>query len=169
MKRGPKPGPLVERFWGHVSKGDGCWVWTGECRGGYGRFRTVGRASVRAHRYAWALVNGPIPDGALVLHRCDNRPCVRPEHLFLGTAKDNAADRDMKGRARFRPCFGEANGQSKLTAAEVLEIKAALHRGEPTRHLADRFSVHRETVRNIRRGKSWAGVQPTKSTTEVSQ
>lgn len=87
------------RFWSNVRRSDGCWEWTGSKRGnGYGCLAVGGR-QVGAHRVAWETQNGPIPEGLFVLHKCDNPPCVRPDHLFLGTAKDNAMDMARKGRA----------------------------------------------------------------------
>lgn len=85
-------------FWSRVKKSDGCWEWMGN-RGprGYGTIKVAGKV-YRTHRYAYALVNGPIPEGYFVCHRCDNPPCCRPDHLFLGTAKDNNHDMMRKGR-----------------------------------------------------------------------
>lgn len=88
------------RFWNHVLKTAKCWWWTGALDGqGYGRVRRD-KVLHPAHRLAWIDANGPIPDGLYVCHRCDNRKCVRPDHLFLGTAKDNTQDMIAKGRRR---------------------------------------------------------------------
>ena len=93
--------PAHERFWPNVRKcddADACWEWLGRRdQKGYGRF---GRGHL-AHRFAFAFVNGPIPEGLEVCHRCDNPVCVRPSHLFLGTHTDNVRDSIAKGRAAF--------------------------------------------------------------------
>lgn len=100
----------AERFWAKVNK-DGpipahvpelgpCWVWTAALhRRGYGWFRFNGTPTL-AHRVSWELTNGPIPDGLQVLHKCDNKPCERPDHFFLGTDADNMADKTAKGRGK---------------------------------------------------------------------
>ncbi len=96
------PVPREERFWKHVHKTDSCWLWTASVNDkGYGQlFVGVGKSPLRAHRVSWELHRGLIPIGLLVLHHCDNPPCVRPDHLFLGTYKDSTQDMISKGRQR---------------------------------------------------------------------
>jgi hypothetical protein len=92
---------LRERFDRKVLVSDGCWEWqAGRGWFGYGQFGVTGSTTIGAHRVAWILAHGPIPDGYHVLHRCDTPPCVRIDHLFLGTNADNIADKTRKGRAR---------------------------------------------------------------------
>lgn len=92
-------GTLAERFWEKVEKTDGCWLWTASLTNkGYGEFRLNEPSPILAHRVAYELAHGPIPPGLFVCHHCDNPPCVRPDHLFLGTQKDNAQDMVRKGR-----------------------------------------------------------------------
>lgn len=91
----------VEQFWAKIERGDGCWTWLASVSPwGYGRSPFPGRSGrlVMAHRIAWELTNGPIPDGLIVCHHCDNPRCCRPDHMFLGTDKDNAMDAARKGR-----------------------------------------------------------------------
>jgi hypothetical protein len=91
-----------ERFWQHVDKSDTCWNWTASTKPfGYGRFVTRNHYKQKeelAHRVSWELHYGPIPQGMFVCHKCDNPPCVNPEHLFLGTGDDNMKDRNSKQR-----------------------------------------------------------------------
>lgn len=90
----------TDRLWSRVEKTDGCWLWTGaKNTGGYGMIQVGGRP-IGAHRLSWELAHGPIPKGAMVLHSCDVRHCVRPDHLRVGSALENAADAVARGRKR---------------------------------------------------------------------
>jgi HNH endonuclease len=91
-----------ERFWKKVDKRTKteCWLWLAALNYGYGFFSPKTGRTVYAHRFVWELVNGPIPHGLCVLHKCDVRSCVNPNHLFLGTNQDNTTDAKRKGRTK---------------------------------------------------------------------
>lgn len=92
--------PLMKRLMGKFLVGDGCWEWTAATSHGYGIIGSgVGRANLKAHRAVWELFNGPVPEGMHLLHNCDNRRCVRPDHLRPGTDADNVRDMWDRGRA----------------------------------------------------------------------
>lgn len=149
-----------ERFWKFVHKGEGCWEWTGNLARGYGRLRLNDkkRTRIQVHRFSWELHQGPIPDGALVCHRCDNRRCVRPDHLFLGTYSDNALDSVAKGRnykgprASFK---GEAHPMAKLTEQQVRAIRQEYANGIKRREIATRYGISPNHVNFIARRDSW--------------
>jgi hypothetical protein len=105
----PNPEGLIARFWAKVEKTDGCWLWRAQIACGYGRFRSD-QGNMQAHRFAWIITNGPIPDGLWVLHKCDVKICVNPEHLFLGTHEDNMADMVQKGRQKKGPGSSHGSG-----------------------------------------------------------
>lgn len=140
----------------------GCWNWTRPLFKGYGFATDPMRQnhSIRAHRLAWISRNGPIPDGLCVLHRCDNRRCVNPEHLFLGTRGDN--NRDMTAKGRQVSPRGEANPQAKLTEEDVREIRG-LHRigGLKQETIAGLFGISQHRVSDILRGVGWNHVADT--------
>lgn len=119
-----KPRPGRDRFMVKVSmQASGCWLWTGaHNEEGYGTFALDGYKVLRAHRVSWILHRGPIPNGLCVCHHCDTPACVNPGHLFLGTKRDNARDRDAKGRAmQQRPGYqpwnkGHAHERTRVSA-----------------------------------------------------
>lgn len=142
----------LERFERYIDKAGVCWQWRGAFwrRTGYGMF-TYQCKTESAHRASYLLHVGKIPAGMFVLHRCDNRLCVNPEHLWLGTQQDNMRDRSEKGRR----AQGVANGQSKLDEAAVREIRSS----KKTKELADKYGVHRTLIQQIRRGKGWSHIR----------
>lgn len=140
-----------ERFWAKVRKSDGCWLWTGCCSDtGYGCVYD-GRAYA-AHRYSWLIHFGVIPDGLCVLHRCDVRACVRPDHLWLGTKAENSRDMAGKGRNLGPDNAGENHGEAKLTEADVRLIRGSAASGVA---LAARLGVSPSLVSLVRRRKAW--------------
>lgn len=144
---------LQDRLWkrGWTPLGD-CWVINGfKDKDGYGQITFQARR-LRAHRAAWLAVYGDIPDGMHVCHTCDNPPCVKPTHLFLGTARDNAQDKVRKGRG-FTPVFpGESSPSAKLTFDQVCEIRSATG---TLKEIGDQYGVSAVNVWHIRHGKSW--------------
>ena len=143
---GPK---RINRFLSKVVRNGRCWEWMGSLVRGYGRFGVNGQVLL-AHRAAWELFIGEIPTGMCVLHRCDNRRCVNPEHLFLGTYADNVADMHVKGRAR--KAKGTDNARSKLTMEIAREIRKS---PLGPRAEARRWGIQHSTVRQIRNGLTW--------------
>lgn len=160
MNQRPNPRiPLATRFWQYVDKTPGCWLWIGATRvNGYGQIGSGGAEarSVSAHRVSWELHHGPIPEGLWVLHQCDVRNCVRPDHLFLGTPAENVRDMDAKGRRRSRPRAGSLHAMAKLGEAQVLLIRQEYGAGGVTLEaLAQRFAVGETTIGQIVRRQTW--------------
>lgn len=149
------PTDIKTRFEKYTRRTETCWLWIGARTGsGYGLLMRSGKdaGAVSAHRLAWEFHTGqPVPVGQWVLHRCDNRACVRPDHLFLGTPKDNSQDMVQKGRST----TGARNGNHKVTEEIVRAIRQTPH---GSRGVAKRFGITKEQVSNIRHCRQWKHV-----------
>lgn len=173
--------PAIERFWVNVDKNGPvlrpelgpCWLWTGTInQNGYGVFSETMEGKHRnflATRWIWRHEKGPIPDGLLALHKCDNPPCVRLDHLFPGTQADNVHDMDAKGRRvvvvdHLRaypppPRPGELNPHAKLTADDVRAIRSYLEKHPRSGTLlATKYGVTSTTIAHIRLYRTWTNV-----------
>ena len=146
------PRPPEDRFNEHVRRGDGCWEWTAWKIKGYGQLKMPGRKKVAAHRFSYQLFCGPIPDNTNVLHTCDNPGCIRPDHLFLGTAADNVRDMIRKGRAQ----IGEH--RRKITPEKAFAILWQAAAGETHRKLAAENGISRQAVGDIVTRRRWTSL-----------
>lgn len=150
--------PLVDRFWNRVEKTDSCWIWNGPtARSGYGQIRSEGGrngVTLYTHRLSYEMHIGPIPAGQVVMHACDNRRCVNPAHLSLGSHTDNHADMERKRRH----AFGERTGSSILTDADVRTMRALYAAGHSQAKLSDQFGIDRSQVSRIVRRERWQHV-----------
>jgi hypothetical protein len=146
-----------ERYESYIDRSNknGCHNWLGHTSGhmGYGRLK-VGKKHLHAHRYGWELVNGPIPKGLCICHKCDNPLCQNIDHLFLGTFKDNILDMEKKGRAVHK--HGEENKRAKLTNKNVTQIRNKYVKGiYGYKRLAKEFKVSEASIVNIISRKTW--------------
>lgn len=140
----------------HIIKQDGCWEWTGsKNKHGYGEIR-VNRKHLNASRGSWIAYKGEIPKGMYVLHTCDNRSCTNPDHLFLGTPKDNMLDMIKKGRASF--IKGDNCPWAKINSTIVIDILENLKKGVSTNELSKKYNISVKYIGEIRRGSKWAHV-----------
>jgi hypothetical protein len=163
--------PIADRFWEKVEKTDGCWLWKGtRDKAGYGHiYSREKRRPDRAYRVAYELEHGPIPPDMYVCHSCDNPSCVRPDHLFLGTAADNTADCVAKGRnnrgerngSRLYPerhPRGEAHPMAKLTDDKVRAMREAYANGATQAALTRSFGVSAAVVHHVVHRITWTHV-----------
>lgn len=159
MRRGNQRVPIEDRFWEKVQKTESCWFWIGALyTNGYGHIGSggAGQKNLLAHRVSWVFAYGQIPDRLCVLHRCDVRRCVRPDHLFLGTKLDNTRDMDAKGRRVITPHLADTNGHASLTNDQVLDIRRRYTAGGVTQWmLAREFGVWQGTISAIVRRAFW--------------
>ena len=142
--RGVSSWPLDQRFWRAVDTTGECWLWT-RCLwpNGYGLITVNGRA-VGTHRVSYELTHGPIPKGMFVCHTCDTRNCVRPEHLFLGTNRDNVRDMWSKGRGR-----GLDPHNGKLSIDQRKEAVALFRSGHTKTFVGEQFGVSRQAINHL--------------------
>lgn len=154
---------LEQRFWAKVNRNGAavrpdlgqCWEWTGaQLSGvGYGRMRIAGKEML-AHRLSWEMHHEQPPSDLCICHRCDNRLCVRPDHLFLGTRAENNLDAQNKGRTRGPT--SENSHRAKLTRVEVDEIRRTYQRGGFSQErMGKMFGVTRTAISNVVRGRTW--------------
>lgn len=165
----PLDSTAIARFWSKVDKSGDCWLWTAGKSKGYGQFSPTRRTHIYAHRLSHELAYGTIPEGLKVCHRCDTPLCVRPDHLFLGTPADNVHDRMSKGRPnngprgethhyRARPELvrrGERSATAKVSAADVVAIRALRGEGVVLREIAARFGLSTPHVCDIVNRRCW--------------
>lgn len=149
--------PIEEKFWQNVDQSggpDACWEWQQHLENGYGR-TSINRKQIGSHKVAWELVNGPMPEGLIACHTCDNRACCNPLHIYAGTSKDNAQDASR----RKRNAHGERNASAVLTADQVAIIRRRLANGERRASLAREYGVAHATIDAIYKGKTWRDVE----------
>lgn len=161
---GPVPKPEIERFMNFIEKSPlGCWNWKGASNKKYGTFRIGSqhngtRKQEYAHRWSYKHFIGEIDSGLFVCHKCDNKLCVNPDHLFLGTNSENILDAVAKGVKIGSPNYGERNGNSKLTADNVLEIRKLSNQNISLRKIGKIFGISGTHVDYIVKNKNWSHI-----------
>lgn len=151
------------KFWSRIEREGDCWLWTGPTvNTGYGTVSRY-RRHILAHRFAYELTHGPIPEGMKVCHTCDHIRCINPAHLFTGTQKDNVDDMIAKGRAagwaKDHP-RGSAHGRAKINEDQVREIRVQRARGIPRATVAATFGISMVSVDKIVYHETWQHVDP---------
>ena len=145
-----------------LTDGSGCHIYTGRKNvHGYGSLPSIKKnGNVMAHRFSYEIYKGPIPLGMIVCHSCDNPPCVNPDHLWLGTCKDNNEDRAIKGRSCKNPKMskGRDHYYAKLTENDVVEIRKRRMSGEDLLSIANSYGVRKQTVWGIVKRRAWKHV-----------
>jgi len=146
----------MKRFWKRVDTTGDCWNWQGfKNADGYGLLRFNGGKHL-AHRLAFLFAFGTVPDGACVLHHCDNPSCCKPGHLWLGNQEDNARDAIQKGRfSHASRNVGERNGLAKLTKEDIKMIRARYSQGELQHKLGEEYGVSQSAISLVVNGRRW--------------
>jgi hypothetical protein len=173
VKRGIKgfvSRPLKERFMEKITiKENGCWEWIGATDNNYGQIWIDGKKE-KAHRASYKLHYGEIPHNVLVCHKCDNKICVNPEHLFIGTQSDNMKDCSNKNRTAFKKypyilrrkktktTKGEQHHQAKLKEYQVIEIRNLFNSGIRLRDISAKYGINRKHIQDIVHFRSWKHV-----------
>ena len=148
-----KPTQVIDEFWVLVEKSNDCWLWRGKTNnGGYGNFHKGG--VYHAHRFSWVLENGLIPKGMQINHHCDNRLCVKPDHLYAGTKKQNSSDMVSRGRVN----RGSNRPLSKIKEDQVPFIRHWINIGFLEKEVANAFKISPTAVGLIKRNKTWRHV-----------
>lgn len=146
---------LEDRFWSKADKTGECWNWLySKNEYGYGHFYYNGK-TFTASRLAWKLTNGEIPLGLEVCHICDNPACVRPQHLYLGTHKENMRESFRKKRSRIPGLKGEAHYKTKLTLEQVEEIRSECTKGVQQKFFALKYDLSPSAICSIVRERNW--------------
>jgi hypothetical protein len=147
--------PAEKRFWKYVEKTPTCWIWVGGITGaGYGAFRDKNRTYISAHKFSWKYHFGEIEKGKELCHRCDNPPCVNPNHLWLGTAKENAEDSCAKNRRS----HGMGRPLHKLKNENIPEIKNLYKSGMSQKCIGEKFSVSQNTIWCVVNNMTWKNI-----------
>lgn len=144
---------ILQRYPGKFSVTDaGCWEWNLHRSNGYGKCRVNGK-SLRVHRYSWELEHGPIPTGKYALHKCNNRACANPQHLYIGDHADNMRDLSRSGAL-----LGERHNRARLTEKDVRWMRSDAAKLYNNKEIAKMLGVNRATVSYARRGHSWGHI-----------
>lgn len=143
-----------ERFWKYVQKTETCWIWSGgKTTGGYGKFNPTHKSGwEKSHRFSWTLHFGEIPEGKVVCHKCNMKLCVRPDHLYVATSRENTLDAMRDGLCP----IGEKHGMAKITEEQVKEIRL-LHKPKEISmgFLAKKYGITKTQISRIINRKTW--------------
>lgn len=148
------------RFWAKVDRRgpNDCWPWTGAIsKNGYGSFK-LNRVALTTSRVAWEAATGVSAGKNMVLHKCDNRPCCNPSHLYLGDVRQNSRDMVERGRGRNGVVIGSSNPRAKLNEADIVRIRGMIADGQLNTVIAAKFGVSHQMISKIRQGHFWKHV-----------